>query len=75
MAGVPTSLVKRAFSPFSFLLTGMWVGVLRAKQPSEGMRELEDAVPVRLSNGMKGAWVSSIVEGQSNPALFYLACA
>lgn len=66
MAAVSASLVKCALSSFSFLLTGMWVGML--------WRELEDAVPVRLSNRIKGDWVSNIMEGQSNPALFYLAC-
>lgn len=48
--------------------------VLWPKQLSEVMDELGDAVLARLSNKVEGAWVSNIVESQTNPGLLYLTC-
>ena len=39
------------------------------EQPSEVMGESGDAVLIRLSNKIKGAPVSNIMEGQTNPEL------
>lgn len=43
--------------------------VLWPEQPSEVMGESGDAVLVRLSNKIKGALVSNIMEGQTSPEL------
>lgn len=56
-------------SILSFLPNGMQMYVLWPEQPSEVMGESGDAVLVRLSNKIKGAPVSNIMEGQTSPEL------